>query len=292
MRYIRLNSLVLSTRQYQESDKLITLYSKEKGRVSGIAKGALRSKRRFVNKLEEFSHLHVICRPGRVGGLLFVEKAELLASFLTLRQNYTCFVAGTYLNELILQFTREGDSDSHMFTLLLWAYTALEHGYSPATITLLAHLRLLSLSGYHVQFQHCGSCQASLSRQRNFFLLPGTGVLVCESCARKTDKYMESGRKKGAEYSASQAPYPWSATIPGYPAPLTDPPGNQPEGLVAPPSLHPQYYPTRYPLLVSGQGHDAPSASQSKAMHSASTDLCRASFSATHFESAPVTHQQ
>ncbi|NOQ45602.1 MAG: DNA repair protein RecO, partial [Desulfobulbaceae bacterium] len=83
----RTRGIVLSVSAHGESDKLVTFYSPDLGRSTGIAKGAKRSKQRFVNKLEEFSLLQIMYRPSRGSGLLFLSEAELDRAFLSLRRD-------------------------------------------------------------------------------------------------------------------------------------------------------------------------------------------------------------
>ena len=72
---------VLHIAGYGEADKLVTLYSNDLGRFTAIAKGALKSKQRFVNKLEPYSLLSLFYLPPRTSsGLYFLEEAELLAA--------------------------------------------------------------------------------------------------------------------------------------------------------------------------------------------------------------------
>ena len=52
-------AIVLDTTDHGESDLIVTLFCQESGRVTAIAKGAKRSKKRFVNKLEFFTYLQV-----------------------------------------------------------------------------------------------------------------------------------------------------------------------------------------------------------------------------------------
>jgi DNA repair protein RecO (recombination protein O) len=151
--------IVLRVGDYAESDKLVTLYSKDLGRITGIAKGAKKSKRRFVNKLEEFSLLQLLYQnPRTETGMLFIAEAELLHAHLTLRTDYRRYTTATYLNELMVRFTREADPDSRLFALLQWALASLEHHDDPAKIIALFHLRLLTAVGYRPELSFCGSC--------------------------------------------------------------------------------------------------------------------------------------
>lgn len=173
--------LVLKTSDHGESDKLITLYSPDLGRATGIAKGAKRSKKRFVNKLEPFSLLRIAFRPSRGSSLLFIEEAELIEAHLPIRQQYRRYVAATYIGELVLLFTREFDPDPAIFTLLTWAVQALEDKHPPRIVTLF-HLRLLTATGYQPELGTCSSCMVPVAPGKDFILLPTSGALLCSQC--------------------------------------------------------------------------------------------------------------
>lgn len=175
--------IVLRVADQGESDELVTVYSRELGRVTGIAKGAKRSARRFVNKLEEFSLLLLFLRPPRgPSGLSLIAEAELLRAHLSLRTVYPRYVAATYLGELTLRFTRENDPDHRIFTLLQWGLDALDRGEVPVRIAALFHLLLLDAAGYRPELNRCGHCRQPVDAGRTFLLLPGNGSLLCSSC--------------------------------------------------------------------------------------------------------------
>lgn len=175
--------IVLKISEHGESDKLVTLYCPDLGRMTGIAKGAKKSKQRFVNKLEEFSHLHFFYRPPRgASGLYLISEAELLAAHLSLRIDFQKYIAAMYLCELILRFTRDNDPDPRLYILLKWAISALHNEQAPQKIVTLAHLHLLETVGYRPELSHCACCHQIVGPGRTYMFLPGTGALRCSAC--------------------------------------------------------------------------------------------------------------
>lgn len=183
--------IVLKISEHGEADKLVTLYSNDLGRVTGIAKGAKKSKQRFVNKLEEFSHLQIFYRPprGLTGGLLLISEAELLCPYLSLRKNYRRYVAAMYISELMLRFTRDHDPDLRLYGLLKWAFSSLDKGDVPQRIAVLYHLQLLAAAGYRPELNQCSNCLQPVGPGRTFVFLPGTGSLLCSSCHLQQEPY-------------------------------------------------------------------------------------------------------
>lgn len=188
----RTRGIVLAIAAHAESDKLVTLYSPDLGLVTGIAKGAKRSKHRFVNKLEEFTLLSVLYRPPRSGSLLFLSEADLDNAFLSLRRDYSRYTTAMFVTELVLRFTREHDPDPAVFALLHWALFSLDKGAQPSRIAALFLLRLLGLAGYQPGLDACGLCHTPVSAKLGYLLDPASGSLVCSLCRRET--YATSGR--------------------------------------------------------------------------------------------------
>jgi DNA repair protein RecO (recombination protein O) len=179
----RTRVLILKTVGFGESDKIVTLYSPDIGRAAAIAKGAKRSKKRFVNKLEEFSLLDISYRPGRNNRLHFLSEAELRNSFLSLRTDCQRYGAAMLACELVIRFTGEHDPDAQIFSLLLWLLESVHQGAPPLSSAALFHLRLLGVTGYRPQLRHCAVCKCAPGRNNRFFALqPGNGALVCGRC--------------------------------------------------------------------------------------------------------------
>lgn len=182
MNNCRTRGIVLSISDHGESDKIVTFYSPDLGKATAIAKGAKRSKKRFVNKLEEFSLLEMLYNPPKKEGLLFLHEAELENAFLSLRNTYPRYVAAAFAGELTLCFTREQDPDPFMFSLLLWALEGLDNNRDPLEICALFHLRILGAAGYQPILEKCGFCGETVRAGHDYSLHPGGGSLVCGAC--------------------------------------------------------------------------------------------------------------
>lgn len=184
MNLLRTCGIVLRVIGHGESDKLVTLYTPDLGRITGIAKGAQKSKRRFVNKLEIFSHLQIFYRPPRgTQGLFLISEAELIAAHLPLRTDIQRYAAAMYLCELIVRFTRDNDPDPRLYALFQWAISSLDYDKIPTRIVALAHLQLLEIVGYRPEITCCSRCRQHLRPEHSYVLLPGVGALLCNLCS-------------------------------------------------------------------------------------------------------------
>src|SRR5580658_918553 len=118
-------AIVLRARDYSESDRIVTLLTRDLGKLGGIAKGAKASRHRFERKLEPFSHVMLHFRRRR-GQLVFITRAEAadLAQF-TLDDDLGKFALGSYLLELTDALTREEAEAARAYEILASALATL-----------------------------------------------------------------------------------------------------------------------------------------------------------------------
>jgi len=173
---------VLNIIDHGESDKIVTFYSPSAGKLVGIAKGAKRSKKRFVNKLELFSLLELTYDDKSWGSLVRIAEAELLDSFISLRMDYNKYVAAVLINELMLCWTQENDADSNLFSLLIWAYKCLNGGENILQTITLCQIKLTSIMGYQPHLAGCMECGIFDPSGNPFGFSVSRGGLVCRRC--------------------------------------------------------------------------------------------------------------
>ena len=102
-------AIVLRTREYGESDKIVTVLSQTSGKFSGIAKGAKRSQRRFPGTLEIFSHVTLDYRRRPHSELAFLDRAVLLQPWPRILSSLERFTAASHVVELADKMTVEAE---------------------------------------------------------------------------------------------------------------------------------------------------------------------------------------
>ncbi|MFP3869541.1 MAG: DNA repair protein RecO [Syntrophobacteria bacterium] len=176
-------AIILRTRDYGESDRLITFFTKNQGQLTGIAKGARRSKKRFVHTLEPFSHVKVVYVERSTSGLVRIDASDLKNAFTALRGDLGRLGYASLGCELVMEMAPERAANPPLFSLLLQYLQHLEHGPDPETIALLFQIRALSLSGYAPNLQACLRCGQKLGAgERRFFAVTQGGLLCPEHC--------------------------------------------------------------------------------------------------------------
>ncbi|MGW8193663.1 MAG: DNA repair protein RecO, partial [Desulforhopalus sp.] len=95
-------AIVLDCIDHGESDIIVTLFCLDGGRLSAIAKGAKKSKKRFVNKLEIFTFLHITYQRKSSTSLAFLAEAELHTGFVNIRSNLELYTIASIIREFLL----------------------------------------------------------------------------------------------------------------------------------------------------------------------------------------------
>ena len=178
-----ITALVLKVSDLGESDKIVTFYSEQAGKLAGIAKGAKRSKKRFSNKLEIFSLLDVLYVNQGRSGLVRVAEAELLAPFMSLRENYDRYVSASLACELIYYWTRDYDADRNIFNLLLWALQGIDKGSPSLMVLIFFQVKLYTLLGYRLHLSGCIKCENAEQSGMPYVFHPGRHGLLCKNCS-------------------------------------------------------------------------------------------------------------
>jgi len=174
-------AIILKTRAYGESDKIVTFLTDDAGKLTGIAKGAKNSRRRFANCLDAFTHVraHFHTRPG--AGLVFLESCDLLMPPGVLADPAK-FAYGSYLVELVDQLTEEAHPVRDIYDLLAEALRELQAGAATAPFLRVFELRLLRYAGYDPHLRSCARCNRPVDVAEPGYLDPMQGTVVCAHC--------------------------------------------------------------------------------------------------------------
>jgi len=179
-------AVVLRWRSYGESDKIATLLTEDAGKLTGIAKGAKNSRRRFANSLEPLARVRVHFRQKPGAGLAFLESCELLAPTAPFCEPGR-FAYGSYVAELTDRMTVEEDPVHNLYGLLDEALEALQYG--PATTAFLRgfELHLLTGTGFEPQLDGCNRCRRPWQDDERAWIATHHGTVACDTCRSAED---------------------------------------------------------------------------------------------------------
>ena len=179
-------AIILRTRDFGESDCIVTVFSPLYGALKGIAKGARRSSKRFVNSLNIFSYVNMEFNDRRSGDLVWLDSCELIDGFVGIRLHYNLLSKASYVVELTETLFPLNVPSHEMFQLLRWALGAISEGRDLDRTMLIFQTRALRIGGFSINTAKCGICGRVYKGEGRALFHPRTGSIVCMACERET----------------------------------------------------------------------------------------------------------
>ncbi|HUZ85066.1 MAG TPA: DNA repair protein RecO [Gaiellales bacterium] len=186
-RTAKAQAVVLRSIRFGEADRVLHLYTAERGRVNAIAKGVRRTTSRFGGRLEPLTHVSLLLHDGR-GELSTVSGADIVRSHDAARSRPHALSVGLIGAEAVLKLHVEPDPQPRVFAGLVRFLDLLDGGAgtpaAPPTrdpLGLAFQLKLLLLAGY---LPHLTSCAACGSSGPLTAYSASAGGAVCPDCRR------------------------------------------------------------------------------------------------------------
>jgi DNA repair protein RecO (recombination protein O) len=179
----KVEGIVVRSMDYGEGHKIISVYTREAGKMSVMARGAkkLKSRHGAITQLFTYGQF-VIYKGGQMGTL---NAGEIIDAHIKLREDLMKGAYAAYIAELYEKLTGESEPNAMLFEQLLAAFKSLEEGKEPSTIAHIIEMKMLGLSGYLPELSECVSCGQT---EGEMALSPGNGGLLCRVC-RARDPY-------------------------------------------------------------------------------------------------------
>lgn len=184
MPLVKTTAIILRSRKWGDADRIVTFYAKALGKIRGVARGARRQKSRFGAALEPFTlcHLNLFEKSG--DSLFRISHVDLVTSFQALREDLDLMASAARMVNVVTAVTPDGDPDPLLFDTLQQGLASLPLSEDPAFTALLFQIRLLGLTGFRPQTDHCVTCgKTQLVGNPQFS--PIAGGLVCLMCASR-----------------------------------------------------------------------------------------------------------
>jgi DNA repair protein RecO (recombination protein O) len=177
---LKTEGIVLRSIRYGEADRILHLYTPDRGRVGAIAKGARRARSRFGGRLEPFFRLRLVLYEGR-SELLTVTSAETVAAHPRLREDARALDGAARACEAVARVFDDGDPHPGVYHLLANELFLLDREPARAgrANALAFRLKLLLAAGFAPQLAACAACG---EREHLAGFSGAAGGVVCAAC--------------------------------------------------------------------------------------------------------------
>lgn len=174
-----INAIVLKRADFGETDRILTLLSKERGKTAAIAKGSRKPISRLSGATESIIYVRYQLAAGM--NLDVVTQAEIKESFPRIHSDLFRIAYASYLAEMMDQFTDRDQVNPETFELLLSSLYLLERLNDPEVVARMFDLQLMKELGYEPVIDRCVKCGKPLNSGDAVFS-SSAGGMVCPNC--------------------------------------------------------------------------------------------------------------
>lgn len=173
-------AIVLNAREFRETSLIVTFFTKDFGKVSGLIKGIRNEPQRYGGLPLVFSRSFIVFYEKPRKDLSLVTQCDAKEQFLPIRQSLKKTNYANYFVELMDTVTFDFDKNELLYELLDCALEALSQDCDSWQIARIFEIRLLNLSGFKPRLDGCVHCQKNSIGQGRFS--PILGGVLCPRC--------------------------------------------------------------------------------------------------------------
>ena len=178
-RSYRCEGLTLRKASIGEADLLVTFFTRDRGKVRAVAKGAKRSTSKLVGHLEPLTQVQLSMAYGRT--LDYVNQAQTVNNFAGLKSNLDAMTKAVYVAELVDGFGSEANPNPPLYNLALETLRAIDHHPDSEWPLIFFEVHLLEVSGLMPELYQCVECAHPLAPGQHRFS-PSIGGALCLDC--------------------------------------------------------------------------------------------------------------
>ena len=175
-------ALTIRTLDFSETSQIVTVFTRDAGRMTLLAKGSRRKRHGIQTGIDLFQFLEIVYLE-KSGALGLLAEWIVKEDFPGLRGDLRCGYAAFYMAELLRTLTEENDPHPEVFDLACETLALLCDAEHTDVVVHAFEARMLGLIGLLPRFDACASCGAALEGPGEAAFSPGAGGALCGRCA-------------------------------------------------------------------------------------------------------------
>ncbi|MGD6940871.1 DNA repair protein RecO [Cytobacillus gottheilii] len=172
--------IVIRTANYGESNKIVTLYTREWGKVGMMARGAKKPNSRLSAVTQPFTYGYFLMQRG--SGLGTMQQGEMISSMRSIKEDIFLTAYAAYIVELLDRSVEDRKPNPFLFELLFQSLNLINEGYDPDIIMNIFEMKMLNTLGLYPVLNQCAVCG---STDGHFSFSIREGGLICHRCLEK-----------------------------------------------------------------------------------------------------------
>ncbi len=182
MQNVQCEAFVLGVMDYGEADKIVTIFTREHGKLRGLARSAKRSRKRFGGALEPFARLSL--QLAMKDGLSTLNGADIVTVFPNIRRELVKIGHAAYACELVERLVPEAEQNNRLFRLLAAYLEQLDRFENDPSDRRFFEANLLKVLGYQPALGRCAACDTELADAPDLRFSPSFAGLLCGKCGK------------------------------------------------------------------------------------------------------------
>lgn len=178
--------IVIRTTDYGETNKIVTLFTREWGKIGVMARGAKKPNSRLSSITQLFTHGYFLVQRG--SGLGSLQQGEIATSLRAIGEDIFLTAYASYIVELTDKCTEEKKPNPFHFELLLQTLNYMNEGYDPDILMNIYEMKMLNVMGLYPVLNQCSVCG---NTDGHFSFSIREGGFICHRCVEKDPYHMK-----------------------------------------------------------------------------------------------------
>ncbi len=174
--------IVLRRRPFRETSLIVTVFSREHGKIKILCKGVRKGKMLLAAVFEPLSRLHVVYYEKLRSDIHLLKEASLIDPHQAIKNRIDVFGHASYFSELMDVLFESHGTSADAYDLFLSALTQLA-GHEPLKVARIFEIKLLHFLGWLPAMDGCSACGEKNIESACFNARQGG--IVCSACQRK-----------------------------------------------------------------------------------------------------------
>lgn len=188
MEEIKLKGIVIRADDYKDSDKLVTIFSAEKGLIKARARGVKKNKAKLAFAVQPFAFVEFML--AERDGFYTVINASSIDQFFNITNDFDSYIFMLACLEVVQKTVKENENQVDLFLLLLNSLKLVAYeNVSSINVFIKFMIEAMGYLGFSFEFDKCACCNEKLNENNVGFSYDYNGLL-CTRCMNKND-YLE-----------------------------------------------------------------------------------------------------
>ncbi|WP_066294644.1 DNA repair protein RecO [Bacillus sp. FJAT-29937] len=172
--------IIIRTTNYGETNKIVTLYTREWGKIGVMARGAKKPSSRLAAVTQPFTYGYFLVQ--RSSGLGSLQQGEMISSMRSIREDIFLTAYASYIVDLTDKGTDDRKPNPYLFELVYQSLNLVNEGFDAEIIVNIFEMKMLNTLGLYPVLNQCAVCS---STDGHFSFSIREGGLICHRCLEK-----------------------------------------------------------------------------------------------------------